>query len=75
MCLSKAYVDRNGKRELLMEEIISVEIKGGKLLLRTLFGEQREIGANIRQIDFLSHSIFLENLKEGGISPKDKRLN
>jgi predicted RNA-binding protein len=75
MCLSKAYVDRNGKRELLMEEVSSVEIKGGKLLLRTLFGEQREIGANIRQIDFLSHSIFLENRKEGGISPKDKRLN
>ena len=75
MCLYKAYVDRNGKRELLMEEIIAVEIKGGKLLLRTLFGEQREIGANIRQIDFLSHSIFLENLKEGGISPKGKRLN
>ncbi len=75
MCLSKAYVDRNGKRELLMEEIISVEIKGGKLLLRTLFGEQKEIGANIRQIDFLSHSIFLENLKERGTSPKDKRLN
>jgi len=75
MCLSKAYVDRNGKRELLMEEIISVEIKGGKLLLRTLFGEQKEIGANIRQIDFLSHSIFLENLKEGGVLPKGRRFS
>ena len=64
MCLSKAYVDRNGKRELLMEEVSSVEIKGGKLLLRTLFGEQKEIGASIRQIDFLSHNIFLGNLKE-----------
>ena len=67
MCLSKAYVDRNGKRELLMEEIASVKIEDEKLLLRTLFGEQKEIGANIRQIDFLTHSIFLENLKEGGV--------
>jgi len=65
MCLSKAYVDRNGKRQLLMKEIASVKIENEKLLLRTLFGEQKEIEANIRQIDFLTHSIFLENVKEG----------
>jgi len=65
MCLSKAYVDRDGKRQLLMGEIASVKIEDEKLLLRTLFGEQKEIEANIRQIDFLTHSIFLENVKEG----------
>ena len=64
MCLSKAYVDKNGKRELLMEEVVSLEVADGRLLLKTLFGEKKEIGANIRQIDFLSHSIFLENLKD-----------
>ena len=64
MCLSKAYVDRDGKRELLMKEIASVKIEDEKLLLRTLFGEQKEIGANIREIDFLTHSIVLGNLKE-----------
>jgi len=50
-----------------MKEIASVKIEDEKLLLRTLFGEQKEIGADIRQIDFLTHSIFLENLKEGGV--------
>jgi len=74
MCLSKAYVDKNGKRGLVMEEVVSLEVNGEKLLLRTLFGEQKEIEANISQIDFLTHSIFLENLKEGGVSPKDKNL-
>ena len=67
MCLSKAYVDRNGRVELLIEEIASVKFEGEKLLLKTLFGEQKEIGANIREIDFLTHSIFLENPKEGGV--------
>ena len=61
MCLSKAYIDRNGKRELVMEEIALVKIEDGKLLLRTLFGEQKEIGANIREIDFLNRSILLGN--------------
>ena len=62
MCLSKAYVERDGKRELLMEEIASVDIEAGKLLFKTLFGEQKEIEANIREIDFLSHSLVLEGL-------------
>jgi len=65
MCLSKVYVERGGKRELLMEEIASVEIGDDRLLFKTLFGEQKEIEANIREIDFLSHSLVLENLRGG----------
>jgi len=61
MCLSKAYIDRSGKRELLMEEIASLEVDDGKLLLKTLFGEQKEIEANIREINFMNNSIVLEN--------------
>jgi predicted RNA-binding protein len=67
MCLSKVYVNRNNKRELLLEEIASVEIVNGKLVFKTLFGEQKEIEANIREIDFLSHSLVVENLG-GGLS-------
>ncbi len=66
MCLSKAYIERNGERELLMEEIASVGIEGDRLLFKSLFGEQKEIGANIREIDFMTHSIILDNIKEGG---------
>ena len=66
MCLSKAYVERNGDRQLLMEEIASVDIDGDRLLFNTLFGEQKEIGANIREIDFMTHSILLDNIKDEG---------
>ena len=61
MCLSKVYVDKGDKEELLIEEIASLKIEGKKLLLKTLFGEEKKIEANIRQIDFMTHSIFLEN--------------
>jgi predicted RNA-binding protein len=63
MCLSKAYVDTDGKRELLMEEVASIEFKEGRLVVKTLFGEQKEIKADIRQIDFLTHTIVLGNLE------------
>ena len=61
MCLSKAYVDTDGKRELLMEEVTSIGFEKDKLLMKTLFGEQREITANIREINFLTHTIILES--------------
>ena len=63
MCLSKAYIDRDGERGLLMEEVAALEIRDDKLLLKSLLGEQKEIEANIREIDFLTHSIVLEDLR------------
>ena len=61
MCLSRVYVDRNGEREFLVGEVASVEVKDGKLIIKTLFGEQKEIEANIREVNFVSNSIVLEN--------------
>ena len=65
MCLSKAYVYRGEGKELLMEEVASLDIEDGKLRLKNLFGKEREIDASIRQINFVAHSIFLEDLKHG----------
>jgi len=63
MCLAKAYVSSDGEKELLMEEITSLEAKGRKLLVTTLFGEQKEIEASIKEIDFMASNIILENIK------------
>ena len=61
MCLSKAYFDRGGRKEVLLEEVASIVVSGGKLQLKTLFGEQKEIDARIKEIDLLAHSILLED--------------
>jgi len=61
MCLSKVYFDRGGKKEVLLDEVASVVVDDGKLRLKTLFGEQQEIDARIKEIDLVSHSILLEN--------------
>jgi predicted RNA-binding protein len=63
MCLAKAYFGDGGERELLMEEVASLKAQNGKLLVTTLFGEQREIEANIKEIDFMASNIILENVK------------
>ena len=62
MCLSKVYVGNGDEEELLMEEVASLKAEGKRLLLKTLFGKEKEIEAHIRQIDFMTHSIFLEKI-------------
>jgi predicted RNA-binding protein len=49
-----------GEKELLMEEIASLKVGDGKLLVTTLFGEQKEIEAGIREIDFVASRVILE---------------
>ena len=62
MCLSRAYLRRNGGRELLMEQVTSVDIADDKLVLKTLFGEQKEIVGKLRQVDFVANAIILEKV-------------
>jgi predicted RNA-binding protein len=60
MCLAKAYLQEKGKRELLLQEVALIEIENKRLLLSTIFGEQREIEADIKQIDFQNSNVILE---------------
>jgi len=61
MCLAKAYLRGGRENELLAEDITVLKTDGGKLLITTLFGEQKEIEANISEIDFKASRILLEN--------------
>jgi predicted RNA-binding protein len=60
MLIYNAYVDRNGKMELLSEEVASIEIEKGNVLLKEFFGEQKVIQAHSKEIDFLNGKIILE---------------
>jgi len=60
MCLSKAYIEKDGDRQLLLEEVAAVKCENDKLTLKTLFGEQKEVKAGIKEIDFMTHNIILE---------------
>lgn len=63
MCLAKAYMGKNGENELLAEDISSIRVEGGKVKVTTLFGEQREFEAGIREIDFRASRILLDEDK------------
>jgi predicted RNA-binding protein len=60
MCLSKAYIEKDGKKKFLMTDIASVKVDGRKLVLNNLFGEKKELTAVIREIDFTANFLKLE---------------
>jgi predicted RNA-binding protein len=60
MCLSKAYVEKGDKKEFLMTDIASVIVDGDNIILKSLFGEKREISGTIREIDFTASLMKLE---------------
>ena len=59
MCESSAYVRRKDKEELFLADVVKLVPEGGKILLTSLLGEQREIEAVIDHIDLLNHKIVL----------------
>jgi len=61
MCLAKAYLGV-GENEPLAEDITMMKAEGDKLLITTLFGEQKEIEASIREIDFKASRVVLEKV-------------
>jgi predicted RNA-binding protein len=60
MCLAKAYLQEKGEKELLLQEVALIEIEDKRLRLSTIFGEQKEIEADIKQIDFQNSNVILE---------------
>jgi predicted RNA-binding protein len=61
MCLAKAYLGV-AQNEPLAEDITMLKTDGDKLLITTLFGEQKEIEASIKEIDFKASRVVLEKL-------------
>jgi predicted RNA-binding protein len=60
MCEANAYVYRNGKEELYLENVDIMRPEEGKIYLKSLFGEQKVFDGEIREISLLHHKIVLE---------------
>jgi predicted RNA-binding protein len=65
MCLGKAYLEADDKRELVMDSIATIEIADTKLKLSTIFGDQKELEARIKEIDFEGSRIILTRVPAG----------
>lgn len=60
MCEANAYIYRDGKEELYLENVDIMRPEGGKIYLRSLFGEQKIFEGEIKEVSLLNHKIVLQ---------------
>ncbi|MGE5237733.1 MAG: CooT family nickel-binding protein [Chloroflexota bacterium] len=60
MCEANAYVYKDGREELYLENVDLLIPEGSKIYLRNLFGEQKTFQGHLKEISLLKHKIVLE---------------
>lgn len=63
MCEANAYIVKDGKEILYLENVDLLIPEGEKIYLRNLFGEQKTLKGYIKEISLLRHRIILEEEK------------
>jgi predicted RNA-binding protein len=60
MCELKAYVKRQDKEELLLEAVNLVRIEGDDVVVRNLFGEEKRVKGELREVSLVRNRVLLE---------------
>jgi predicted RNA-binding protein len=63
MCEANAYLVKDGKEELLLEALDTVEPDDGKLKLTSIFGEQKFVKGRISRLSLVDHKVIFEEVK------------
>ena len=64
MCEAVVYIEREGRQEKLMEDVVEVKPEEGKLVLIDVFGEQKVVSARIREVRLMEHEILLAEKRD-----------
>jgi predicted RNA-binding protein len=60
MCDLKAYVTKQGKEELVLESVNSLRVDGGEVVMRNLFGEEKKVRGEVREVSLAKNRILVE---------------
>ena len=60
MCESNVYMLKEGREEILMENVDSVRVLGDTLVLRSIFGEETSVKAGLVELHLSAHRIVIE---------------
>ncbi len=60
MCQSSVYLVKNGREELVMEDVSVIKPQGEEILLVGMLGEKKQVRAKIKELQLMDHRILLE---------------
>jgi predicted RNA-binding protein len=59
MCEAAAYMLKNGREELVLQDVDLIEPEGENLRLVNIFGEQKVLKASILSLNLVNHKVIL----------------
>ena len=62
MCESTAYILKEGKEEILLENVEVLENRDGNIRVVDLFGEEKVVKGRIISLSLLDHKIMIESI-------------
>lgn len=62
MCEATAYLLRDDREEIVMENVDILEPENGQLRMQNIFGEEKRLKARIKGFSLVDHKIILEPL-------------
>ena len=63
MCEATAYLLKNGKEEIILEDVDLFEADDGQIRLVSIFGEEKKVKARIKTLSLVDHKIILEDIR------------
>jgi predicted RNA-binding protein len=60
VCDLKAYVRNNDREELVLESVNLIRSEGGEVVLRNLFGEEKRVRGEVREVSLAKNRVILE---------------
>ena len=62
MCEANAYLLKEGKEELILEDLMILRPEQEVIYLQNIFGEQKRIKARIKEMNLVEHRVILEEV-------------
>ena len=60
MCEASAYIIKDGREELVLEDVDKLENEDGEINLINIFGDQKRLKARVKALSLVEHKIILE---------------
>ena len=60
MCEASVYLVKDGEEKKIIQDVTLVRPEGDTVFMATLLGEQKIVPGRISRIDFLKHTVFVE---------------
>ncbi len=59
MCESTVFIEKEGRRALLMEDVVRIAIDGEDILLMGILGETKDAKGRIKEINLMEHTVLI----------------